>query len=164
MAKVYFKKAIETEPSWSYPCFALARLLKKDIKNYKESELYFLKCLEIDGKREGMYGEYGYLLYLIGRYSESMDNIKIEIQSYDQNGLAYCYQGLVYKTMGKERMAERCLLKAVELIAKRYKKHRIIRHLCNMKLVESVNMDYLDRFERMIVDKFKYYVLFVITI
>ena len=116
-----------------------------------------MKSLEIDPKDSKINCSYGYLLYLMGKYEQAMKYIEIDIKLYYKSPWKYFYQGLVYKAIGDEAMADNALLRAVESIETRTEKDRAKKRLYKNKFVETSNMDYYDRFERLIENKFKDY-------
>ena len=76
-AKTYYDKAIEIAPDKVQPYFRYAKELRDGKRDYKESEKYYLKSLEIDDKQQYVRGSYGYLLYLMGEYEKAMKYVEM---------------------------------------------------------------------------------------
>merc|ERR1712154_546249 len=72
--KEIYGKCIELddEKNKSKYFYLFARLYRDDYRNYELSEVYYLKCLAINEKYDGCNGSYGHLLYLMGKYEQSM--------------------------------------------------------------------------------------------
>ena len=79
-AKSQFDKAIALEPGNAEIYYQCAVVLRDYKERYKESQEYYLKCLELS-RNEPPYGSYGYLLYLMGEYESAMKYAQMELKS-----------------------------------------------------------------------------------
>ena len=129
--------------------YQYAKVLRDYVKNYAESERYYLKALEIDNGYFGVNASYGYLLYLMGEYEKALEYIRMELRlDVKDKGLwAHFYHGLVNRTIGNDDKEETELLKAVELVKHKYD---ILESLKVIKESDPLNEDYYKRFEALL--------------
>ena len=149
-AKLYFMKAMEIDVMDVRPYYQLGKLMRDFIKDYVEAEKYYLKCLQIDDEHKGINASYGYLLYLMGDYEKAMKYVKIELVLDDDNKWAHLHYGLLCKRLGVDEIAERELLRAVELVTT-YKKN-VLYHVQQMKKADAASIDYYEKFEGLIMN------------
>ena len=149
----YFLKAIEVKPKDPSAYYHYARMLRDYIKDYKGAEAYYLKCMEVSPKRHGAHGSYGYLLYLMGEYERAIEQIEIEVNEISDNNMwAYFYYGLVNDTIGDKDKADAALWRAIGVMDVK-DSEEVMRYLRSIKGTNEQNVDYHEKFERMVDDK-----------
>ena len=148
----YFMKAMRIEPTNSNSYYQYAIMLRDNDRDYVEAEKYFLYALQICGELEVINNEYGYLLYLMGKYQDAMECFEIALEADDENIWAHFYYGLFNQTCtfdGGERANKR-LETAVKLVMEQHKEYDVLANLKVMKRSDPLNTDYYERFEKLI--------------
>ena len=144
-----FTKAIEIDPKDMNSYYEYATMLRDKVRDYPESERYYLKALEInDVSDRGTNGSYGYLLYLMGEYNKGIKYVEIELALHPRKYWAHFYHGLLHKVLGNKELSEKALLKAIEFAPGN--KEGILVHLEVLKKNDSMNLEYYERFEKQI--------------
>ena len=141
---MYLVKSIQANPENSLSYFLLAWMYQNNCRNYNESQKWYLKCLEIDDKHEGLNSSYGYLLYLMGRYEQALKYVNIEMKLYPKTDVIwpYIYAALLHKTFGSDETAEIMAWRAIIL----FKREDYRQNLSYLKKVidnDTLNRDFL---------------------
>eukprot|EP01083_Nonionella_stella_P027645 76131_1 len=153
-SKLYFAKALEIDPEDLEICYEFAKLLRDYMKDYEESEKYYKKALEINDKDCGIYGSYGYLLYLQGDYKKAQKHILTALQMDNQYFWASYYLGLVQTALGKKTDATQSLKKSLEIISKFPKRTAdTLKHLKVMQKADPASVNYHSQFEKLLNEK-----------
>ena len=144
-AKVYFLKAIEINPKNFNLYYNVAVTLRDNIKDYKESEKYYLMGLELNDKCYN--GSYGYLLYLMGRYQDSLKYIVKGIELEEDNYFTHYYHALINNVFGKSGEANLSILRSVSLITSQ-NGDAVLKHLNTMENCNPLSTELHQRFKK----------------
>ena len=136
--------------------YLYARLFRDDYRDYEQSQVYYLKCLQRNANYDGCNGSYGHLLYLMGKYEESAKYLRIACSLDEKNIWTFYYYGLLMKQMNECGESDKALDRALAMFkfncSENYKnacmlKENMKPHLEKTKIVDGKNMDYHNRFE-----------------
>ena len=115
VAKIYCLKAIKFSPNYFEPYYQYAEILRDFVKDYKESQKYFLKALQMSYSDGRILGSYGYLLYLMGDYENARKYVEKALEMNCEKLWSHLYLGLLNKSQGNVKIVEKEFLRAVEL-------------------------------------------------
>ena len=93
-------------------CAAITR----DCGEYIESQIYFLKCFELDPTFSNLNTSYGYLLYLMGDYDNAMKYIEIDLNKDYPKQWTFISYGLLHSVMGNDVAAREAFMNAIAVI------------------------------------------------
>ena len=149
-----FLKLLATQPENIVFCLEYAIFLKRCMKDYSESEKYYLKCLEIDDKQEMVHGSYAHLFYLQGKYQKALKYSEIELGIKAQNMYTMYNNGYFNHLVGNTDEAEKRLGQALDLIKTERDKEKMLDALKHIKETDEKSLKYPQRFAQLIKDKF----------
>ena len=152
-AEIHYKKAIELDPENADALRRYAKFLMVHRKDYKESRKYFIRSLELKFfDYSTTIASYAYLLHLMGDDENAREYMKIQLDvfGYCDHHWAYFYDGLL-----NEEREETSLLKAVAATRTSHVYQLILKDLELMKQTDEKRIDYYQRFEKLLHDKFK---------
>ena len=121
IADKFFAKAEESLDinNWK-SMYHMANYLRDYGKDYKKSEIYYLKSLEFKKKGSYVYASYGYLLYLMKRYDLARKYFDIALIADDfkfgNGGRRYLYYGLLEYEMGNIKRSEQFRQEAIKRV------------------------------------------------
>ena len=158
-SEIHFKRAIELEPENAESLAEYARFLRDYVIDYKESEKYFIRSLELESIIEFEEDDYSttnaayaYLLHLMGDDDKARKYIKLQLDLFGhiENYWISFYDGLL-----NEEREEISLLKAVDETRTGQSYQYALRELELMKQGDVNRIDYYQKFEKLLHDKFR---------
>ena len=157
-AKIHYDKLIELDPKQAMAYYDCAFMLRDIVKDYKEAEEYYLKCLEIndtDSDIIWILGSYVYLLYLMGEYEKGLKWGKLAMDM-DKKGMNHAFNyGYFNHLLGNKGEAEAGFQNALKLVETKEDMIKIVKSLDGIKETDLENRRYVDRFIKTIKDKFQ---------
>ena len=155
-AKVHFEKAIELDDEYASVYFDYARMMRDYVRDYNKAEEYYLKAVEINPHSHAINGSYGYLLHLMGRKEEAREYMEVQRNLDDKkqnkNNWTWFYYGLVCRATD-ESIGDESLLKALEDTSSKLECEKVVFRLSRIKSGDIENIDYYEKFEKMVVAK-----------
>ena len=85
----------------------------------------------------------------MGDYEGAMKYVETELENNDDSEWTYFYYGLLHKNKGNDEMADKALLKAVELTID---KQIVIPDLEVMMKADTSNIEYYKKYKKLIMD------------
>eukprot|EP01084_Bolivina_argentea_P012075 22636_1 len=157
-AKLYFDKAIalDSKDAKVYYCYAVC--LRDNWKDYQQSEVYYKKCLAINGSSLKCHGSYGYLLYLVGKYEQSFEQLQIALKVHDESCWTHYYFGVLNYRIGNNDQANISMKKALELCLGVLHKSVMIELMIIISALKNSDVEaaeYHEKFEQLLQAKFE---------